>query len=161
MDKRREFKSSLKVNAGIQQPPSINPDVLTKTGRKKRKKYSAEEFVSEILSGNRTILSQAITLVESSLPGHYETAQTIIEKCLPFSSRSIRIGITGVPGAGKSTFIETFGLHITGEGRKLAVLTVDPSSKETKGSILGDKTRMEQLSIHPGAFIRPYPAAGR
>lgn len=160
MDKRREFKSSLKVNAGIQQPPSINPDVLTKIGRKKRKKYSAEEFVSGILSGNRTILSQAITLVESSLPGHYETAQTIIEKCLPFSSRSIRIGITGVPGAGKSTFIETFGLHITGEGRKLAVLTVDPSSKETKGSILGDKTRMEQLSIHPGAFIRPSPAAG-
>jgi len=160
MDKKKEFKSSLKVHKGIPQPPSINPDVLTKSGRKRRKKYSADEFVSGILSGNRTILSQAITLVESSLPEHYDTAQVIIEKCLPFSSKSIRIGITGVPGAGKSTFIETFGLHITGEGRKLAVLTVDPSSEQTKGSILGDKTRMEQLSIHPGAFIRPSPATG-
>lgn len=144
----------------IPQPPSINPDVLTKSGHKRRKKYSADEFVSGILAGNRTILSQAITLVESSLPEHYETAQVIIEKCLPFSSKSIRIGITGVPGAGKSTFIETFGLYITGEGRKLAVLTVDPSSQLSKGSILGDKTRMEQLSIHPGAFIRPSPATG-
>ena len=94
------------------------------------------------------------------MPEHYDTAQAIIEKCLPYSSKSIRIGITGVPGAGKSTFIETFGLHITGEGRKLAVLTIDPSSEQTKGSILGDKTRMEQLSIHPDAFIRPSPAAG-
>jgi len=106
------------------------------------------------------ILSQAITLVESSLSEHYETAQTIIEKCLPYSSRSVRIGITGVPGAGKSTFIETFGLHITSQGKKLAVLTIDPSSEQTKGSILGDKTRMEQLSIHPNAYIRPSPAAG-
>jgi LAO/AO transport system kinase len=160
MDKKKEYKSTLKVHEGISQPPSINPDVLTKSGRKKRKKYSADEFVSGILSGNRTILSQAITLIESSLPKHYVTAQAIIEKCLPFSSRSIRIGITGVPGAGKSTFIETFGLHITGEGRKLAVLTIDPSSEQTKGSILGDKTRMEQLSNHPEAFIRPSPATG-
>ena len=160
MDKKKEFQSSIKVHEGIPHPPSINPDVLTKSGRKKRKKYSADEFVTGILSGNRTILSQAITLVESSLPEHYETAQSIIEKCLPFSSRSIRIGITGVPGAGKSTFIETFGLHITAAGRKLAVLTIDPSSKQTKGSILGDKTRMEQLSIHPGAFIRPSPTTG-
>jgi len=160
MDKKREFKSSLKVHQGIPQPPSINPDVLAKSGRKRRKKYSADEYVSGIIKGNRTILSQAITLVESSLPEHYETAQTIIEKCLPFSSRSVRIGITGVPGAGKSTFIEAFGLHITGEGHKLAVLTIDPSSEQTKGSILGDKTRMEQLSVHPSAFIRPSPSTG-
>jgi LAO/AO transport system kinase len=160
MDKKKEFASSLKVNKGIPQPPSINPAVLIKSVRKRRKIYSADEFVSGILSGNRTILSQAITLVESSLPEHYETAQNIIEKCLPFSDKSIRIGITGVPGAGKSTFIETFGLHITGEGRKLAVLTIDPSSEQTKGSILGDKTRMEQLSIHPNAFIRPSPTTG-
>jgi LAO/AO transport system kinase len=160
MDKKKEYKSALSVHKGIAQPPSINPDILTKSGRKKRKKYSADEFVSGILSGNRTILSQAITLVESSLPEHYETAQAIIEKCLPFSTRSLRIGITGVPGAGKSTFIETFGLHIIGEGRKLAVLTIDPSSEQTKGSILGDKTRMEQLSIHPFAYIRPSPATG-
>ncbi|MCX6325267.1 MAG: methylmalonyl Co-A mutase-associated GTPase MeaB [Bacteroidia bacterium] len=156
----KNYKSALKVQKGIPQPPSINPDVLTKSGRKRRKKYSVDEYVAGIISGNRTILSQAITLVESSLPEHYDTAQGIIEKCLPYSSKSIRIGITGVPGAGKSTFIETFGLHITGEGRKLAVLTIDPSSEQTKGSILGDKTRMEQLSIHPDAFIRPSPAAG-
>jgi LAO/AO transport system kinase len=160
MDKKREFKSALTVHAGIQQPPMVNPDVLTKTGRKRRKKYSIDEFVAGILAGNRTILSQAITLVESSLPDHYEAAQAIIEKCLPYSSKSVRIGITGVPGAGKSTFIETFGLHITSEGRKLAVLTIDPSSEQTKGSILGDKTRMEMLSIHPNAYIRPSPTTG-
>ena len=160
MEKKKEFKSALRVNAGISQPSSINPDVLTKSGRKKRKRYSVDEFVEAIISGNRTILSQAITLVESSLPEHYDTAQAIIEKCLPFSSESVRIGITGVPGAGKSTFIETFGLHITGEGRKLAVLTIDPSSERTKGSILGDKTRMEKLGTHPSAFIRPSPATG-
>jgi LAO/AO transport system kinase len=160
MNNKKEYKSALLVHEGIPQPPNINPEVLTKSGRKKRKKYSTDEFVSGILSGNRTILSQAITLVESSLPAHYDTAQAIIEKCLPFSARSVRIGITGVPGAGKSTFIETFGLHITGEGRKLAVLTIDPSSEQTKGSILGDKTRMEQLSIHPQAFIRPSPTTG-
>src|SRR5512133_3488660 len=160
MDKKKEFTSSLRVHKGIPQPPNINPDVLNKSGRKRRKKYSEDEFVSGILSGNRTILSQAITLVESSLPQHYETAQVIVEKCLPYSSKSIRIGITGVPGAGKSTFIETFGLHITREGRKLAVLTIDPSSEQTKGSILGDKTRMEQLSVHPHAFIRPSPTTG-
>jgi LAO/AO transport system kinase len=160
MDKKKEFKSSLKLHKGIPQPPSINPHVLTKSGRKRRRIYSADEFVEGILSGNRTILSQAITLVESSLPEHYETAQTIIEKCLPFSARSIRIGITGVPGAGKSTFIEAFGLHITGKGRKLAVLTIDPSSEQSRGSILGDKTRMEQLSVHPEAFIRPSPSTG-
>ncbi|MCX6255967.1 MAG: methylmalonyl Co-A mutase-associated GTPase MeaB [Bacteroidia bacterium] len=160
MDKKKEYKSALKVQEGIPQPPNINPEVLTKSGRKRRKKYSVDEYIVGILSGNRTILSQAITLVESSLPEHYDTAQAIIEKCLPHSSGSIRIGITGVPGAGKSTFIETFGLHITGQGRKLAVMTIDPSSEQTKGSILGDKTRMEQLSIHPDAFIRPSPAAG-
>lgn len=161
MDKRKEFKSSSKVQEGISQPPSINPGVLIKSARKKRKTYSVDEFISGILSGNRTILSQAITLVESSLPAHNETAQTIIEKCLPFSARSVRIGITGVPGAGKSTFIETFGLHVLKEGRKIAVLTIDPSSKHTKGSILGDKTRMEQLSVHPEVFIRPSPTGGK
>ena len=160
MDKKKEYKSALTVHPGIQQPPSVNPRVLSASGRQKRKKYSADEFTIGILSGNRTILSQAITLVESSLPDHYETAQAIIEKCLPYSSKSVRIGITGVPGAGKSTFIEAFGLYITQQGRKLAVLTIDPSSEQTKGSILGDKTRMEKLSIHPDAFIRPSPTAG-
>jgi LAO/AO transport system kinase len=160
MDRKKEYKSALKVQKGIPQPPGINPDVLAKSDRRRRKKYSVDEYVAGIISGDRTILSMAITMVESSLPEHYDTAQTIIGKCLPYSSKSIRIGITGVPGAGKSTFIETFGLHITGEGRKLAVLTIDPSSEQTKGSILGDKTRMEKLSIHPNAFIRPTPASG-
>lgn len=141
-------------------PPNINPEVLSEKGRKRRKSYSADEYVEGIINHNRTLLSQAITLVESSLPEHYETAQAIIEKCLPYSGKSLRIGITGVPGAGKSTFIETFGMYLTGHGRKLAVLTIDPSSGQTKGSILGDKTRMEQLSVHPHVYIRPSPAAG-
>jgi LAO/AO transport system kinase len=140
--------------------PNINPNALPDSGWKKRNKYSVDEYVDGILSENRSILGKAITLVESSLPEHYDIAQLIIDKCLPHSSRSIRIGITGVPGVGKSTFIETFGLHITAEGRKVAVLTIDPSSEQTKGSILGDKTRMEKLSIHPNAFIRSSPSSG-
>ena len=160
MDKKKENKTALQVQAGIPPPPGINPDVFAKSERKRKNKYSVNEHVAGILSGDRTILSQTITLVESSLPEHYEAAQAILEKCLPSSSKSIRIGITGVPGVGKSTFIETFGLHLAREGRKLAVLTIDPSSEESKGSILGDKTRMEQLSIHPNAFIRPSPATG-
>jgi LAO/AO transport system kinase len=160
MEEKVENSSALSVKPGISQPPSVNPAVLVMSTGKGRRKYSENEYVEAILAGNRTLLSQAITLVESSLPEHYEMAQTIIEKCLPFSSQSIRIGITGVPGAGKSTFIETFGLHIANEGRTLAVLTIDPSSGNSMGSILGDKTRMEKLSIHPSAFIRPSPSAG-
>lgn len=160
MEERKGYKSALNIRLGIQQPPCINPDVFKRNVKNKRKKYSVEEYVTGILERNRTILSQAITLVESFLPQHYETAQAIIEKCLPYSSKSIRIGVTGVPGVGKSTFIEKFGLLITGEGRKLAILAIDPSSEQTKGSILGDKTRMEKLSIHPNAFIRPSPATG-
>jgi LAO/AO transport system kinase len=160
MEKRKGYKSALKVQEGISAPPSINPDILRKTSGQKRKRYSVNDYVEGIISGNRTILSQAITLIESSLPTHYEEAQSIIEKCLPYASDSLRIGITGVPGAGKSTFIETFGLHLANEGRKIAVLTIDPSSEHTRGSILGDKTRMELLSVHPSAYIRPSPSAG-
>jgi LAO/AO transport system kinase len=160
MDKKKDFKSALTIQDGILQPPSVNPHVFSKTGRKRRIRYSVDEYVDAIISGNRTILSQAITLIESALPEHYETAQAIIEKCLPRSASSIRIGITGVPGAGKSTFIEAFGMYITDGGSKLAVLTIDPSSEQTKGSILGDKTRMEKLSVNPAAFIRPSPSAG-
>jgi LAO/AO transport system kinase len=160
MERSEKGKSALKIQEGIPQPPNVNPEVLSKGMRIKRKRYTSDEFTEGILAGNRTILSQAITLVESSLPEHYDTAQEIIGKCLLHSAKSIRIGITGIPGAGKSTFIETFGLHITSEGRKLAVLTIDPSSEQTRGSILGDKTRMDQLSIHPNAFIRPSPSAG-
>jgi LAO/AO transport system kinase len=160
MEEKDIYKSSLKIQEGISQPPNINPEVLAATRKKKKKRYSVNEYVAGILSGNRTILSQAITLIESALPEDYKTAQSIIEKCLPYSSRSVRIGITGVPGVGKSTFIESFGLYAACIGKKLAVLAIDPSSKNTKGSILGDKTRMEKLGIHPGAFIRPSPSAG-
>jgi LAO/AO transport system kinase len=161
MEQKKKYQSALRVNGGVSSPPNINPFILKGRGSKTRKKYSLGEYVDGILTGNRTILSQAITLTESSLPEHYELAQSVIERCLPYSARSVRIGITGVPGVGKSTFIDEFGMLVLGEGRKLAVLAIDPSSDRTKGSILGDKTRMERLSLHPDAFIRPSPSAGR
>jgi|WetSurMetagenome_2_1015567.scaffolds.fasta_scaffold01232_3 LAO/AO transport system kinase len=161
MDHGKRSSGALLVQKGIVQPPSVNPEVLRNLGRRKRKAYSADEYVEGIFSGDRTILSQAITLVESSLPVHYDLAQEVVERCLPASSRSIRIGITGVPGAGKSTFIDTFGTMLTHYyGRRLAVLAIDPSSQQSHGSIMGDKTRMERLSTDPDAFIRPSPSAG-
>lgn len=155
-----EFKSALSVQDGVEQPPSVNEHSVLRFLKKTKKSISTDEYISGILAGNRTMLSQAITLVESSLPAHQKTAQEIIEKCLPHSGKSIRIGITGVPGVGKSTFIESFGMYVTSLGKKLAVLAIDPSSERSKGSILGDKTRMEQLSTNPDAFIRPSPSAG-
>jgi LAO/AO transport system kinase len=116
--------------------------------------------LQELLAGQRRALAKAITLVESTLDSHREQAQAILEQVLPFSGNSIRIGITGVPGVGKSTFIEAFGLHLIGQGKRVAVLAVDPSSPIAGGSILGDKTRMEELSRREEAFIRPTPAAG-
>lgn len=152
-----EFKSALNVQEGIEQPLQVNPYLAGKkqAGKKKR---SVEKFVEGIISGDRVVLSQAITLIESVNPDHFSKAQAIIEKCLPYSGKSIRIGITGVPGVGKSTFIESFGKYITGLGHKLAVLAIDPSSERSKGSILGDKTRMEELAVDPNAFIRPSPS---
>lgn len=146
----------LKVNQGVAAQPSMNPNFR----RVRRRQFTVDEFVEGILAGNITILSQAVTLVESNLLEHQEIAQQIIERCLPYSGKSIRIGITGVPGAGKSTSIDTFGMHLCKQGRKLAVLAIDPSSERSGGSILGDKTRMEQLSHEPNAFIRPSPSAG-
>jgi LAO/AO transport system kinase len=159
MDKLLD-KSALTVNPGIEQPPLVNPEALTRIKRNRKKPLTAEQYVEGILEGRMTVLSKAITLVESLLEEHHETAQAIIEKCLPYSGKSVRIGITGVPGAGKSTFIETFGKKITSWGRRLAVLAIDPSSERSKGSILGDKTRMVELSCDPAAFIRPSPSAG-
>lgn len=147
----------LSVNAGVQEVSSVNPY------RKKRifkKKLTADEFVKGILEGDIAILSQAVTLIESSLKEHQEIAQQVIERCLPHAGKSIRLGITGVPGAGKSTFIEALGVHLTKNNHKLAVLAIDPSSERSKGSILGDKTRMEELSVAKNAFIRPSPSAG-
>ncbi len=161
MNKNKGPAGALSVQKGVVQPPSINPDMLNRLRRSRRKRLTADDYVDAILRGDRTVLSQAITLVESSLPEHYDIAQAVVEKCLPASSRSVRIGITGVPGAGKSTFIETFGTMLTRRhGRRLAVLAIDPSSQQSRGSIMGDKTRMEQLSTDPDAFIRPSPAAG-
>tara|TARA_Y100000782_G_C10188226_1_gene268268 strand:- start:4297 stop:5331 length:1035 start_codon:yes stop_codon:yes gene_type:complete len=127
---------------------------------KRPQPLSVDQYVEGILNGNRTILSKAITLVESSREDHHELAQQIIEKCIPHSGNSIRIGITGVPGVGKSTFIEAFGYHLIEEGHNVCVLAIDPSSQRSKGSILGDKTRMEKLSTQKNAFIRPSPSAG-
>lgn len=152
-----ELYKGLKVNKGISDAPTVNP-YLKK--RVQRKQYTPAEFVDGILKGDITILSQAVTLVESSLYEHQQIAQEIIEKCLPYAGKSVRVGITGVPGAGKSTSIDVFGMHLLGQGHKLAVLAIDPSSERTKGSILGDKTRMEELSRQQNAFIRPSPSAG-
>lgn len=122
---------------------------------------SKDEFINGILSENRVLLSRAITLIESTKDEHQELAQEIVEGCLPHAGKSIRIGITGVPGVGKSTFIEAFGNYVIDQQkRSMAVLAVDPSSAKTRGSILGDKTRMETLSQHPKAYIRPTPTSG-
>lgn len=123
----------------------------------KRKRLSKDEMIEGILSGNRMILSRAITLIESSLIDDRSLSEEVLNSLLPKSGNSIRVGITGVPGVGKSTFIESFGLHLCEKGHKVAVLAIDPSSQRTSGSILGDKTRMEQLSHHPSAYIRPSP----
>lgn len=155
-----EAYKGLTVNKGIDQPTTVNP-YLKLRKKTKRRQFTVDEYVDGIVKGDVTVLSQAVTLVESLRPEHQALAQEVIEKCLPYSGNSLRVGISGVPGAGKSTSIDAFGLHVLSEyGGKLAVLAIDPSSERSKGSILGDKTRMEKLSVHPDAFIRPSPAAG-
>lgn len=153
--KKDKKKSSLHLSEGTNEVPSFNPKNLA---RFKRKKRSVEDFVEGILKGDRLLLSQAITLIESTKLSHQEKAEAIIEGCLPQSGNSIRIGITGSPGVGKSTFIEAFGQQLIDAGKQVAVLAIDPTSQLTQGSILGDKTRMQQLSVHPKAFVRPSPA---
>lgn len=152
-----EQYKGLTVNQGIEQPSSISPYYKK---RPRRRELTVSDYVEGIVKGDITTLSQAVTLVESTNTHHQQIAQEVIEKCLPYSGNSIRIGISGVPGAGKSTSIDVFGIHVLEKGGKLAVLAIDPSSERSKGSILGDKTRMEQLSVHPHSFIRPSPAAG-
>ena len=155
IEDNEEYKG-LSVAKGIAPPPIVNPYLVNK----KRRDYSVAEYVEGILKGDISILSQAVTLIESSRVDHQEIAQQVIEKCLPYSGNSIRLGITGVPGAGKSTFIEALGMYLINADKKLAVLAIDPSSERSKGSILGDKTRMEELSRAKNAFIRPSPSAG-
>ena len=153
--------TSLIINKGVKQPPIVNP-YHKKVFKKRPSIMTADEYMEGIQRGDTTVLSQAITLVESSLPQHRAVAQQIIQRCQILSNEkeTMRIGITGVPGAGKSTFIEAFGSYLTSEGHRLAVLAIDPSSEKSKGSILGDKTRMETLCHDPNAFIRPSPSAG-
>lgn len=124
------------------------------------KQINIQQYLDGLKAGNIAILSRAITLIESTREEHQELAAQLIDAILPLSGNSVRIGITGVPGVGKSTFIESFGMHLISQGKKVAVLAIDPSSSLSKGSILGDKTRMEQLSVHPNAFIRPSAASG-
>lgn len=151
--------AGLQVNEGVVQPSNINP--YLKRSRFRRRELSVGEMVEGIVKGDVTILSQAVTLVESVIPEHQKKAQEVIEKCLPYSGKSVRIGISGVPGAGKSTSIDEFGIHVLDRfGGKLAVLAIDPSSERSKGSILGDKTRMEKLAVRKESFIRPSPSAG-
>ena len=153
-----EFEGLI-VNSGVGPVSIVNP--YLKRGRFARRQLTAGDYVEGILRGDVSILGQAVTLVESTNPAHQAIAQEVIEKCLPYSGKSIRVGISGVPGAGKSTSIDEFGIHVLKEyGGRLAVLAIDPSSERTKGSILGDKTRMEKLSVHPDSFIRPSPSAG-
>ncbi len=137
----------------------INPN-KNQLSRFKPKTLDAQSLLDQLKRGDRAALSQALTLVESKTEGHRKIADKLIQLALPFSGKSIRIGITGVPGVGKSTFIEAFGEHLTQAGKKLAVLAIDPTSTKNKGSILGDKTRMEKLSVNQNAFIRPSPSSG-
>ncbi len=155
-ENEQQYKG-LTVNAGVENLPSVNPYA---TFRRKKRTLSAEEYFEGIRRGDASILGQAVTLVESSLLSDQAIAQKVIEMCLPYSGKSIRVGITGVPGAGKSTFIEALGTELCEQGKHLAVLAIDPSSERSKGSILGDKTRMNELSAAANAFIRPSPSAG-
>lgn len=152
-----EFASHVKKGIG---PGSENVKPSSRTSKTSKRIHSANDYISGILGGNRTLLAQAITLIESNAPQHHELAQVVLSKLLPHTGNSIRIGITGIPGVGKSTFIEALGIQLCDQGNRLAVLTIDPSSTLSKGSILGDKTRMENLAKHPNAFIRPSPTGG-
>ncbi len=142
------------VVAGDNKPTSNRPM------RPRRRQLTADDYVAGIRNRARTVLAQAITLVESNAPKHTAMSQAVLQELLPQTGQSIRIGITGVPGVGKSTFIEQFGLNLLEQGHRVAVLAIDPTSTVTQGSILGDKTRMEQLSRQENAFIRPTPTGG-
>jgi LAO/AO transport system kinase len=156
----KKKNKTLKVRTGIEPPESINPEALNKIRQHRKPLLDASRYVEGIIKGDRSLLSQAITIIESASPQHQELAQGIIRGSLPHAGESVRIGITGVPGVGKSTFIESLGTQITASGKKLAVLAIDPSSERSGGSILGDKTRMEELSTQDHAYIRPSPTGG-
>lgn len=155
-----KFSSVIRKGQELEgQPASIQKNIRFQ--KRKSEEPSVAELFNGVLAGNRGQLARAITLVESNAEQHFHKAQELLQKLLPHSGKSIRIGITGVPGAGKSTFIEAFGTLLCELGHSVAVLAIDPSSSISGGSILGDKTRMEKLSRNPRAFIRPSPTAGK
>ncbi|WP_250434113.1 methylmalonyl Co-A mutase-associated GTPase MeaB [Hanstruepera flava] len=158
MTKKSRHKTALSEQKGVSYPEITNTNAIHKIKQKRLQSVSTDTLVSEILKGQVTALSRAITLIESKNSKHLEKANTIIKACLPHANKSVRIGITGVPGVGKSTFIESLGKHLSALGKKVAVLAIDPSSSLTKGSILGDKTRMEDLVKDTNVFIRPSPS---
>lgn len=155
MSKKAKTKDALHENKGVSQSEITNLSSISNIKQKRKINPTLDTLVNDLTTGNITALSRAITLIESKNPAHFEKANALLKTCLPYANKSIRIGITGVPGVGKSTFIETFGKHLISLGKKVAVLAIDPSSSISKGSILGDKTRMEDLVKHPNAFIRP------
>ena len=159
MPKNKKYNSALSIKDGVEQTIIKKKHPLSKFNFLKYDKPNIF-FINEILKSNISVLSQAITLIESAKKEHKEKAQEIINACLPYSGNSLRVGITGVPGVGKSTFIEALGMQLVNKGKKVAVLAIDPSSERTGGSILGDKTRMEKLSASRNAFIRPSPSGG-
>ncbi len=152
----RGSKGRLGVRSGVESPGSTAPAAKRRPSRE----LSVEEHVAGILSGDRVILGKTITLIESLKAEHNRKALAVMEQLLPHTGRAIRVGITGVPGVGKSSFIEALGSWLTERGHRIAVLAIDPSSQRSSGSIMGDKTRMEKLSVDPNAFIRPSPSAG-
>lgn len=155
MNDKLPKKSALHEKDGIPQPEALSAASMQKIVAHRKQQPTAEALIKGILSGDTVALSRAITLVESTQVSHLAKASDIITGCLPHANQSVRIGITGVPGVGKSTFIEAFGKHLTALGKKVAVLAVDPSSTISHGSILGDKTRMEELVKDENAYIRP------
>ncbi|MBW4361681.1 methylmalonyl Co-A mutase-associated GTPase MeaB [Flavobacterium taihuense] len=155
MSTKKNNPSALNEKAGISPPEIISSNAIQQIKESRKKQPSSQELIDGILAGNITALSRAITLIESTNSNHLTKANEVINGCLPHANQSIRIGITGVPGVGKSTFIEAFGKYLTSLGKKVAVLAVDPSSTISHGSILGDKTRMEELVKDKNAFIRP------
>ncbi len=158
MSIKKDHSTALNEKPGVLRPEIIDIVAKQRIIESRKKQLSAQELIDGILAGNITALSRAITLIESTNNNHLAKANEVINGCLPHANKSVRIGITGVPGVGKSTFIEAFGKHLTRLGKKVAVLAVDPSSTISHGSILGDKTRMEELVKDKNAFIRPSPS---
>ncbi|MCF6214520.1 MAG: methylmalonyl Co-A mutase-associated GTPase MeaB [Flavobacteriaceae bacterium] len=158
MSSENKKNSALSEQKGVPQPTNINKSSILKIKKQKTQHLNIDNFVKYITQGNISYLSRAITLVESTNANHHKKAMQLLEACLTYANKSVRIGITGVPGVGKSTFIESFGKFLTSLGKKVAVLAVDPSSSINKGSILGDKTRMGNLVKDQMAFIRPSPS---